>query len=114
MWRAYRFEDHETGEEVEDGVKPRGDNGSHLVVGCEGHRHHAVVCEVEQGEVHDEGVVEEFLGGPHEAHHGIREQGEQETLDQAVRDLNQHLHRAESTTLVTNSELMDHQMTVRV
>ena len=66
------------------------------MIWCERHRHHAVVCEIEQSEIHDESVVEELLGSPFEAHHRVGEQGEEDTLNQTVGNFDQRLHKQTS------------------
>lgn len=54
------------------------------MVGCEGDGHHAIVCEVEEGEKADKEEPEELLDCPLEAHHCIHYQC-------VIRGLNEHV-----------------------
>lgn len=74
---AYRIEDHEAREEVEDGVKARGNDGGDLIIRRDSHRHHAVECEIQEREVEDEREVEEFERCPLQAHHRVGDDGVQ-------------------------------------
>lgn len=92
---AYWLEDHESGEEVEDGVEPGSHNSGNLVVGGEGDGHHTVVCEVEEGEEHDVGVPEELQNSPFVVYHGEGDHGVEHCLNEAVGDLDQHLQHGD-------------------
>jgi hypothetical protein len=88
---AYRSEDDESREEVEDGVERGRQNGSELVAGRDGHRHHAIVGEEQERAEQEEDVVAELHRRPLEAHHGVRDDGVEQRLHQTIRNLNQNL-----------------------
>ena len=71
LYGTYRARNKEPREEVPDVVECRRDNGGYLVIWREANSHHAVKCEVEQCEVHEEEVPEEFGSSPLKSNHCI-------------------------------------------
>lgn len=68
---TYCLRDQKTGEEVPCGMERCRYNGCDVVVLCQPDRHHATECEVQQCEVHEVEIPEEFSDCPLESHHGI-------------------------------------------
>lgn len=90
---AYGSRDEEAGEEVEQRVEGRGQDGGHLVVRRDRHGHHSIVGEVQEGgEVHEE-EPEELLGRPLEAQHCVDDEGVVGRLDEHIGDFHDHLHQ---------------------
>lgn len=57
----------------------------------EGHSHHAVVCEVHQGEEGEEEVPEELCDSPFEAYHCVHDEAINYSLTYKVWKLNRRL-----------------------
>lgn len=76
--------DQKTGEEIPCGVERCRYNGCYVVVLCQPDSHHTTVCEIQQCEVHEEEVPEEFSNCPLEPHHGIHYGTIYAGLDQCV------------------------------
>ena len=85
---TYGLRDQKTREEVPCGVERCGYNGCYVVVLCQPDRHHTTECEIQQCEVHEEEVPEEFSYCPLEPHHGIHYDTIYASLNQCVGELN--------------------------
>lgn len=95
--RIYRSRDDESGEEVPDGIESRGDDRGHMVARRQADSHHAVECEVEEGEVHEEEVPEELGGRPLEPDHRVHYDPVHGGLNQRIRELDDDLKRTGET-----------------
>jgi hypothetical protein len=68
---AYRFENQEAGEEVEEAVEKRSTYGGKSGVRSESHHHHAVVCECDHPEEEKIPVPEKLGSRPLKPNHGV-------------------------------------------
>lgn len=93
----YRSGNDEAREEIENGVERAGHDGSHLGVGCDGHGHHPVVREVEEGAEGEVPVPEELGGLPEEADHRVADEAVIGALKQHKRELDEHLQARHGT-----------------
>ena len=85
--------DDEPGEEVPDAIERGGDDGGDVVARRQADGHHAVECEVEEGEVHEEEVPEELGRRPFEPDHRVHYDPVYGGLGQGVWEFNGNLQR---------------------
>lgn len=83
----------EAWEEVEEWIESCGKDGCNLMVRRDWDSHHAIVGEVEEGEVGNEEEPEELGSSPLEAHHGIYDKGVVSCLDKHIGDLHDNLQK---------------------
>jgi hypothetical protein len=95
-------------EEVEQRIESCGEDGCNLMVWGDWDSHHAIVGEVEEGEVGNEEEPEELGSCPLETHHGVYDEGVIRCLDKHIWYLYDNLRsikterlRREDSTLVT-------------
>ena len=98
MWtvkgdETYRSGDDESGEEIPDGIECRRNDWCNVVVRCEANSHHAVECEVEQREVHEEEVPEEFGSCPLKPNHRVNYDPIYGSLNKCVWKFNDNLQQ---------------------
>lgn len=100
---AYRSWDEEPREEVEECIESCGKYGCYMVVWCNGHSHHSIVCEVEEGEEVDKVKPEEFWSCPLKADHGVHNKSIVRCLNKNEWDLYQHLHYSHDSISIMGS-----------
>jgi len=108
-WRnngTYRPRDDESGEEVPDTIERRGDDRRDMVARRQAHSHHAIECEIEKGEVHEEEVPEEFGNCPFEPNHRVHYDPVYGGLSQSVWEFNGNLYIYIYTTEVLAMSLV--------
>ena len=68
---THRSWDKETREEIKESIECCCKDWCHLVVWCDGHSHHSIICEVQEREEADKEEPKELLHFPFKAHHCI-------------------------------------------
>ena len=76
---------------VPDGVERGRHNCGDLIVWRKAHSHHAIECEVELSEVHEEKIPEKFGSRPLKPDHCINYYSIYASLNQRIRDFNDNL-----------------------
>ena len=88
---TYWSRDEYPRKKVPDGVERGRHNCGDLIVWRKAHSHHAIECEVEHSEVHEEKIPEKFGSCPLKPDHCINYYSIYASLNQRIRDFNDNL-----------------------
>jgi len=78
-----------------------------MVARSQAHSHHAIECEIEKGEVHEEEVPEEFGNCPFEPNHRVHYDPVYGGLSQSVWEFNGNLY-IYTTEILAMSSVISH------